>query len=184
MASIPQILIAGVGNIFLGDDAFGSEVARRLMRRPQSPHVRVTDFGIRGLDLVYALLDGFDAVILIDAVPRPGESPGTLYVLEPQLEYAGESSPPIEAHSMDPMKVLRTAAAMGAKMDRVLIVGCQPASPHSAADVDGCETPMGMSPPVAAAVDEAIVMVESLVEQLFAGGADQSFEGNPQEVTR
>ena len=77
-----RILIAGIGNIFLGDDAFGVEVARRLVRRRLPDGVRVVDFGIRGLDLTYALLDGYEAVILVDAAPRGGP-PGTLYVLEP-----------------------------------------------------------------------------------------------------
>src|SRR2546428_8240900 len=78
----PRLLVAGVGNIFLGDDAFGVEVAQRLLRRPQPEGVRVVDFGIRGLDLTYALLDGCDVAVLIDAVPR-GQPPGTLYVIEP-----------------------------------------------------------------------------------------------------
>jgi hydrogenase maturation protease len=180
----PQILVAGIGNIFLGDDAFGSEVARRLMRRPQPPHVRVADFGIRGLDLVYALLDGCDTAILIDAVPRPGEPPGTLFLLEPPVRPNDESSPPlIEAHSMDPMKVLRTAAAMGAKVGRVLIVGCQPSSPQSPDD-DGCDTPMGMSAAVTAAVDEAVAMVESLVERLSGNASHQPSTDQPLEVVK
>src|SRR5438128_1754175 len=86
------VLVAGVGNIFLGDDAFGVEVAQRLARRPLPAGVRVVDFGIRGLDLAYALLDPYEAVILVDAMPR-GEQPGTLYVLEPDL---GPDSAPAE----------------------------------------------------------------------------------------
>ncbi len=78
----PRILIAGIGNIFLGDDAFGSEVARRLAAQPIPDGVRVVDFGIRGFDLAYALIDGYDATILVDATPRGG-SPGTLYLIEP-----------------------------------------------------------------------------------------------------
>ena len=176
MTSAPRILVAGIGNIFLGDDAFGSEVAQRLMRRPQPPHVRVVDFGIRGLDLVYALIDGCDAAVLIDAVPRPHEPPGTLFVLEPQLDAADGSAPPlIEAHSMDPVRVLRTAAAMGAMPARVLIVGCQPASMPD----DDDEFPAGMSDPVAAAVDEAVAMVESLVEQLSAESLERT--AHPQQ---
>src|SRR5947209_14937351 len=104
----PRVLVAGVGNIFLGDDAFGPEVARRLARRELPEGARVVDFGIRGLDLTYALLDGYEAVVLVDAAPRGGP-PGTLYV----LDVAGEGSadtegaaPVIEAHGMDPVKVL------------------------------------------------------------------------------
>src|SRR5439155_18140778 len=123
----PRILVAGVGNIFLGDDAFGVEVAQRLARRALPDGVRVVDFGIRGLDLTYALLDGYAVVILVDALPRGGP-PGTLYVLEvtdepPPAEDAG---PLIETHNMDPVKVLRLAAAMGARVERLLVVGCEP----------------------------------------------------------
>src|SRR5580704_14167575 len=110
-----SVLIAVIGNIFFGDDAFGSEVARRLIDQPWPAGVRVVDFGIRGLDLVYALLDGYKTVILIDAVQRGDGPPGTLYVLEPQLEDLDTSTQPIEAHTMDPVKVLQTAAAMGAR---------------------------------------------------------------------
>src|SRR3954462_334859 len=96
----PRLLIAGVGNIFLGDDAFGVEVVQRLARRPLPEGIRVVDFGIRGLDLAYALLDGYEATILVDALPRGGP-PGTLYVLEPELEASSSRAagvPPIEAH--------------------------------------------------------------------------------------
>src|SRR5438552_8768464 len=110
-----RLLIAGIGNVFLGDDAFGVEVAQRLAQRALPEAVRVVDFGIRGLDLTYALLDGYEAVILVDETPRGGP-PGTLYVLEPArgapLE-AGEAEVSIEMHSMDPVRVLRLAAAMG-----------------------------------------------------------------------
>src|ERR1700719_105979 len=104
-----RLLIAGVGNIFLGDDAFGVEGAQRLARRPLPEGVRVVDFGIRGLDLAYALLDGYEAVVLVDAAPRGGR-PGTLYVLEPEPGPAlppGEGAPLIEAHNMNPARVLR-----------------------------------------------------------------------------
>jgi hydrogenase maturation protease len=159
----PRILVAGIGNIFLGDDAFGVEVAQRLLRRPVRPNVRVEDFGIRGLDLAYALTDGYDVAILIDAVPRGGEPAGTLFLLEPDLEITDDSPPLIEAHSMDPVRVLRTAAAMGNCPTQVYIVGCQPGLMP---DDDAGEQPMSMSSPVAAAVDEAVKMVEELVEKL------------------
>src|SRR5262249_22472667 len=110
-ASPPRVLIAGIGNIFLGDDAFGSEVARRMGKHPLPDGVRMVDFGIRGLDLAYALLEDLDATILVDAVPRGGPS-GTLYVIEPDPA-AGElaaEDPVIEAHAMDPVRVLRMAA--------------------------------------------------------------------------
>jgi len=160
----PRILVAGIGNIFLGDDAFGSEVAQRLLRLPQRDGVTVIDFGIRGLDLMYALGDGFDAAILIDAVPR-GEVPGTLFVLEPLLdEDAAEVACPIlEAHSMDPLKVLRAVASSGTLPARTLIVGCQPA-PLSDED----EMQMEISPPVRAAIDEAVAMVQEIVAGYLA----------------
>jgi hydrogenase maturation protease len=168
-AATPRILIAGIGNIFLGDDAFGSEVARRMAAHPLPGDVRVVDFGIRGLDLAYALLDDPDAAILVDAVPRGGP-PGTLYVIEPDLGaggYATADDPVIEAHAMDPVRVLRMAAAMGGRPDRVLVVGCEPATLGSDED-----PAIGLSPPVEAAVNEAIRLIESLVDRLLAGHED------------
>ena len=165
MSALPRILVAGIGNIFLGDDAFGSEVAQRLLRRPHAENVRVVDFGIRGLDLAYALIDTCDIAILIDAVPRPDEPPGTLFVLEPPLDSISKTPVAIETHSMDPVKVLQAAAAMGAKVQRVLIVGCQPTS-IPADDDDGTDTLLEMSEPVARAVDGAVELVESLILQL------------------
>jgi hydrogenase maturation protease len=161
----PEILIAGIGNIFLGDDAFGSEVARRMMGIAMPDGVRVVDFGIRGLDLVYALLDDRDATILVDAVPRGG-APGTLYVIEPDpSETAGPSpaDPLIEGHGMDPLRVLRMASAMGGVPSGVLIVGCEPST--LGRDNDPA---MGLSPPVASAVDEAIRLIHDLVARLRA----------------
>jgi hydrogenase maturation protease len=157
----PRILVAGIGNIFLGDDAFGVEVVRRLARREQPEEVRVVDFGIRGLDLTYALLDGYEAVILVDAAPR-GESPGTLYVLEPARGEAARV--PIEAHSMDPVKVLRLAEAMGGRVESLLLVGCEPTPIRDEEDMRE-----GLSAPVEASVDEAVRLIESLVARLLLG---------------
>ncbi len=162
----PRILIAGVGNIFLGDDAFGVEVVRRLAQRTLPEQVRVVDFGIRGLDLTYALLDGYETVLMVDAAPRGG-SPGTLYVLEPDAPAPpgpGEAAPMIETHGMDPVKVLRLAAAMGGTVGRLLVVGCEPAP---ADDVEEMQT--GLSEPVRAAVDEAVGLIESLVAKVLGG---------------
>lgn len=166
----PRILIAGIGNIFLGDDAFGSEVARRLMAMPIPDGVRVVDFGIRGLDLAYALLDDREATILVDAVPRGGP-PGTVYVIEPDQVEAGH--PVIEGHAMDPVRVLQMAAAMGARPQQVLVVGCEPATLGSDDD-----PAMGLSPPVEAAVDEAIRLIHSLVERIMLR------QSNPTAPTR
>ena len=164
----PNILVAGIGNIFLGDDAFGVEVVQQMLREPALDGVKIVDFGIRGLDLTYTLLDPYDAVILVDAVPR-GETPGTLYVIEPDpSEVAGPAEEPMEpaevlidAHNMDPVKVLRLARRMGGKLRRVLIVGCEPAPFDPETEMD-----MAMSPRVRAAVPRAIETIHSLVEKL------------------
>jgi hydrogenase maturation protease len=157
----PRILMAGIGNIFLGDDAFGVEVVQRLAQRALPDEVRVVDFGIRGLDLTYALLDGYETVILVDAVPRGGV-PGTLYILEPAR---GEALPvSIATHGMDPVQVLRLAEAMGGKVERLLLVGCEPAP---AGDYE--EMQPGLSVPVRAAVEEAIPLLKSLIARLLRG---------------
>jgi hydrogenase maturation protease len=161
----PRVLVAGVGNIFLGDDAFGVEVVRELRRRPHQAGVRVVDFGIRGLDLVYALLDGYEAVILVDATPRAGP-PGTLYVLEvdpPGPEEADPTDVAVEGHNLDPARVLRLVSAMGGTVRRLLLVGCEPGPPG---DVE--EMAAGLSEPVRAAVGPAVERVERLVGEVLA----------------
>ena len=158
--STPRVLVAGIGNIFLGDDAFGVEVAQRLLRQPWPEGVRVFDFGIRSLDLAYTLSDGYDAALLIDAMPR-GEPPGTLFVLEPDLSTLDGAGPaPLETHGMDPVKVLQVVQSLGSRPARILVLGCEPEP--LAAD----EEVMGLSPPVEAAIDEAVRLAGSLVEQL------------------
>ena len=162
----PSILIAGIGNIFLGDDGFGVEVVQRLARRATLPaEVRVTDFGIRGFDLAYALQEGYDTTILVDACPR-GDQPGTLYVVEPDLDALGSEAAEenfVDAHAMNPMAVLRMVKTTNAVMKRVLLVGCEPAT------LGGDEGQMGLSEPVAAAVDEAVRMIEALVAKILSG---------------
>jgi len=155
----PRILVAGVGNIFMGDDAFGCEVARRLVQRSLPEGVRVVDFGIRSLDLTYAMLDGYEAVILVDAVPR-GQAAGTLYVIEPQTADAQRVT--LDAHGMDLIKVLEAVSAMGGRIQRVLVVGCEPTPRHPDADWE-----MALSGPVSAALDDAVALVESLIKKLF-----------------
>jgi hydrogenase maturation protease len=162
--SRPRILVAGVGNIFLGDDAFGVEVAQRLAQRPLPDGVRVVDFGIRGLDLTYALLDGYEVVLIVDALPRGGR-PGTLYVLEPARS-ADTAVPAVEGHNLDPAQALFLAAALGGPVGRFLVVGCEP-TPLDEAD----EMRMELSEPVRAAVDEAVPLVEALVGKLLRGEA-------------
>lgn len=163
LAQKPRILIAGIGNIFLGDDGFGVEVARALSNISLPSEVRVADFGIRGLDLAYALQDGYDATILIDAFPH-GEAPGTVYVVEPDLTDPDAMTGQvnfIEPHAMNPVNVLRMATAMNARLQRVLLVGCEPES------LGGDEGAMGLSAPVNAAVPEAAKIVPDLVDRLL-----------------
>jgi hydrogenase maturation protease len=155
-----MILIAGIGNIFLGDDAFGVEVVRALQQRAIPAGVTVKDFGIRGFDLAYALLDPWDAVILVDAMPR-GEAPGTLYALEPNLADLGGSNASMDPHGMDPVRVLMLAASLGAITTRVLVVGCEPNDFG-----DELEGRMGLSAPVEAAIGEACSMVLELVNRI------------------
>jgi hydrogenase maturation protease len=157
-----RVLIAGVGNLLRGDDGFGCEVARRLASRPLPDGVRVVDFGIRGIDLTYALLDGWDAAILVDAAAR-GDAPGTLYVIEPAA--SGDAEPLIEAHAMDPMRVLATVRSLGGALGCVRVVGCEPV--HLGSDE---EPLMGLSPAVEAAVAPAIALVEELVAALRGQG--------------
>jgi hydrogenase maturation protease len=153
-----EILVAGIGNIFLGDDAFGVEVAQRLARRPLPGGVRVVDYGIRSFDLAFALLDERDLTILVDALPRGG-APGTLYVVEPDLDALdAPGAAQVEAHVMNPLVVLQLVRSMGGRPKRVLVVGCEP-DPGTLDD----EGQMGLSAPVEAAIDEAVGLVESLV---------------------
>lgn len=162
----PVLLIAGIGNIFLGDDGFGVEVARRLCSIQLPQGVRVADFGIRGFDLSYALQDGYETTILIDAYPRGGE-PGTVYVVEPDLKdltsVESQGAAAIETHGMDPIKVLRLAASMGGPLKRVLLVGCEPAT------LGGEDGHVGLSEQVEKAVDEAVKQIELLVTKIMNG---------------
>jgi len=164
----PTILIAGIGNIFLGDDAFGVEVARALLQRPLPAAVAVKDFGIRGFDLAYALLDPWDTVILVDALPRR-EPPGTLFTIEPNLADIGNTGASMDPHSMDPVRVLHLAASMGTINARVLVVGCEP---HDFGDE--LEGRMGLSAPVQAAVPEACNMVLELVDRIQVEKREQN----------
>jgi hydrogenase maturation protease len=155
-----RILVAGIGNVFLGDDGFGPAVAGRLAASALPAGVEVEDFGIRGMDLAYALGD-HDVAILVDAVPRGG-TPGTVYLIEPELD---PDAAAVDTHGMSPVKVLALARHLGGELPRVLLVGCEPASVVSEDD----ELRAELSEPVRLAVGEAVRMVESLVEELSAG---------------
>ena len=156
-----MILIAGVGNIFMGDDAFGSEVTRRLAERT-SLGVRVVDFGIRGLDLAFALMDEYEATIIVDATSRGGE-PGTIYVIDPDLSKLDNMAAALDTHSLDPLRALALARSMGAKLKNIRLVGCEPAT-FEPAD----EGSPGLSRNVAAAVDPAIDVINSLIQGIAA----------------
>ncbi len=163
-----SILIAGVGNIFLGDDAFGVEVAQHLTTRSLPAGVSVVDYGIRGFDLAYALLDPWDAVIIVDAMSRGG-SPGTLYTVEPDLgSIANNHSADMamNPHGMDPVRVLNLASSLGKIIARVYVVGCEPADFG-----DELEGRMGLSPHLQSLVAEASDMVERLVGRITQASA-------------
>jgi hydrogenase maturation protease len=158
-----RVLVAGIGNIFMGDDAFGVEVARRLTERELPAGVDVADFGIRGIDLMYALGEGYDAAVFVDAVPR-GEPPGTLSVIEPR---PGDGEVTLDAHGMDPVKVLSLARQVGSVPERVLIVGCEPAVRMTG---DEEEIVGELSEPVRAAIGGAVELVQSVVAELLEEG--------------
>ena len=160
-----RILVACVGNIFFGDDAFGVEVARQLSQRLLPEGVSVVDFGIRGFDLTYALLDDYSVVILVDAVQRGGQ-PGTLYVIEPAVDRTDDarSGSLVEAHAMDPVRVIRLASTLGGQIQPLLIVGCEPATTGDAENMQD-----GLSEQVRAAVGEAAGLICSLVDRILRG---------------
>lgn len=160
----PKILVAGIGNIFLGDDGFGVEVARRLAAEEFPQSVRVRDFGIRGYDLTYALLEPYELVILIDACQR-GQKPGTVYVIEPELNEGAEFAAPValDGHTMNPVNVLRLAKAMGPVSSRIVLVGCEPAT------IGGDEGQVGLSEPVSAAIEDAMKLVKRVIETALSG---------------
>jgi hydrogenase maturation protease len=156
-----RVLVAGIGNVFLGDDGFGVAVAQRLAGLELARGIEVMDFGIRGLDLAYALSQPYDAAILVDTVAT-GEAPGSLRIMEPD---PGEgTTPSVDSHRMDPLTVLRLARRLGGLPPRVLLVGCEPLEWAAGESVS-----MSLSAPVAAAVEKAAQIVLTLAETLLAG---------------
>ncbi|MFI8950158.1 hydrogenase maturation protease [Streptomyces sp. NPDC053750] len=156
----PRTLVAGVGNIFLGDDGFGVEAARALAGQELPEGVEVTDIGIRGVHLAYQLLDGYDTLILLDATARGGE-PGTLYLIDARAPGARQSpdASALDGHRMSPDAVLglldTLCAGTGARPPRrTLVVGCEPQT---------VDEGIGLSPRVAAAVPEAVRMAGELI---------------------
>jgi hydrogenase maturation protease len=156
-----RVLVAGIGNIFQTDDAFGVEVATLLATRTLPPGARVEDYGIRSLHLAYELLEGYDGLVIVDAVPM-GEPPGTLAVIAPEPDTAGTGDTSadmavVDAHTMNPDVVLTTVHRLGGSVEKILIVGCQPADLR-----DG----MGLTPAVAAAVEDAAQLCFHLVSEM------------------
>jgi len=150
-----RVLVACVGNIFLGDDGFGVEVARRLAGMPVPDGVRVVDYGTGGMHLAYDLADGYQTTILVDAAPRGGK-PGTITVAE--ADPAGPPSPVLfDGHGMQPDVVFGMLGLLGAQAGRIVVVGCEPAR---------VDYGMELSEPVAAAVDEAVRIVLDMVADL------------------
>jgi hydrogenase maturation protease len=145
--------VAGIGNIFFSDDAFGPEVVRRLA--PDSGRgVRVVDYGIRGMHLAYDLLDHDGPLVIVDAVPGPG-GPGTIRVLEVGPEDLGAGA--LDAHGMNPVAVLANLEVLGGTLPPTYVVGCVPTS---------VDEGMGLSAPVAAAVDAGVAAVRRLLADL------------------
>lgn len=154
-----QILIAGIGNIFFGDDAFGVEVSNALSNLELPQKVAVIDFGIRGLDLVYSLLEPWRAVIFIDAISRGGK-PGEIYLLEPDDDF--ETAASFDPHGMNPLQVLAAARSIGDISARIYIVACEPQSLG-----EELEGRMGLSPIVQQSVPQAVQAVLRLVTELM-----------------
>jgi hydrogenase maturation protease len=161
MSRPSKILVAGIGNIFLGDDAFGSEVARRLMVERLPPEVRVIDFGIRTYDLAYAIMDGYDVTILID-ITAQGHAPGTVYLIEPDLNQLEQLDANLaDAHSMNPARVLQMLRRFGSPPGKLYLVGCEPAI------LEVEDGQIGMSETVEKSVPQAIEWVKTLVHDLL-----------------
>lgn len=168
-----RILLAGVGNVFMADDGFGVALARRLATRGVPPGVEVKDFGIRGMDLVYALGAGHDVVVILDAVPR-GQPPGTVTLIEPEID--DEQPVALETHGLDPVAVLRLAREIGPVPDRLLVVGCEPAIAMTG---DEEEVDAELSPEVTAALDDAETLVDELLGELLSTETRPTEGGRP-----
>lgn len=158
----PRILVAGIGNIFLADDGFGVAVSQQLGMRPARTGVDVRDFGIRGMDLAYAMQREYDAVILIDAAQR-GAAPGTLSVIDARVDAEGEAV--VDTHGMDPVKVLALARALGRVPPRVVVLACEPERVLGGEQWDDMD--MTMSGVVTQAVTEAVSVSEMLIDRLM-----------------
>jgi len=148
---VTKILVAGVGNVFFGDDAFGVEVARHLAHAPP-PATRVADFGIRARDLAYELLAPLELCVVVDCMPRGG-APGTLYVVEPEQPDASAGAV-ANAHALSLPAVFAAVHELGGRAPRTLVVGCEP---------ERVDAGMGLSARVARAVPAAADLVRELI---------------------
>lgn len=148
----PRVLIAGIGNVFFGDDGFGVEVVARLHEAVLPDWVQVADYGISGLHLAYELVGGYDTTILVDATPRGGDA-GSIYLIEPGAADKTADPGALDAHGMQPDVVLRLLAMLDGDAGRVLVVGCEP---------ERIEHGMGLSPAVTGSIDEAVRLVTEL----------------------
>jgi hydrogenase maturation protease len=157
-----HVLVAGIGNVFFGDDGFGVAVAAELKKRSLPRGVDVVDFGIRGMDLVFALGEGYDVALFVDAVPR-GDQPGTVFLIEPQIDEPDEPVM-LDAHGMDPVKVLSLAGQLGPVPERILLIGCEPLTGVSS---DDDELVGELSDPVRAAVGVAADLAERTLAELL-----------------
>jgi hydrogenase maturation protease len=160
------VLVAGIGNIFCSDDGFGSEVARRLASRPVPDRVKVVDYGIRGMHLAYDLLEGYDGLVIVDALPHQG-APGDLVVLEVGPDDLGTAQ--LDAHAMAPVAVLAGLGLMGGELPPTYIVGCEPGELG-----DG----MGLTAAVEGAVDRAIEAVLGVIDGELAVPSKSSTRGS------
>jgi hydrogenase maturation protease len=151
-----KVLVAGIGNIFLGDDGFGVEVVKHVDPNSLPEGTTVADFGIRGVHLAFELLDGYDSLVLVDAMPL-GEPPGTVVIFEPDIESIDPTS--ADAHSMNPAVVLGLLAGMGGELPRVVVVGCQPLT-----IAEG----IGLSEPVSAAVAPAVETIHQVLTDMYS----------------
>jgi hydrogenase maturation protease len=161
MSRPTKILVAGIGNIFLGDDAFGSEVARRLMRETLPTEVWVKDFGIRSYDLAYAMMDEYDVTILVD-ITAQGQTPGTVSLIEPNLNQLDQlDDKGVDAHSLNPVRVLQLLRTFGSSPGKLYLIGCEPMT------LEVEDGQIGLSEPVEASVPQAIELIKSLIENLL-----------------
>ena len=153
-----RVLIAGIGNIFQGDDAFGVEVVRRLMMQAMPEEIDVRDFGIRGFDLAYAMMESWELVILVDVMQRGG-APGTLYVLEHIDDFRPANE--LQPHGMDPISALELTKALGGTIPPTIVIGCEPQ------ELGGADGVMGLSAAVNGAIGPAIKLVLARAEQVL-----------------